>query len=267
MVNFQSEVQNVNAIRFGSAKIEVGATVGALINLGVATGIEFEESFTPIVIKPDNAPELKVGVREHYATVRFELWEIDLSNLYLIRGGMDTYTAATDDPVSVTDEAHTLTGTNSIRLNNKNGAGTEVGTIVVTDASANAAVRNSDYVITVDPDGYTCIARVSGSSVISDGEGVLVDYAYTPYASETFSSGGLNTIAPRVVRLTNTNAAGKIFRVTVYAATNEKGITLTLPADDSEDVTQPQIELKGIVDVTRDPGDQLFEIYDTQGPA
>jgi hypothetical protein len=264
MVNYQSAVQNINAIKFGSAKIEVGETVGTLVNLGVATGIEFEETFTPIILRPDNAPEIQVGVREHYATVRFELWEIVLSNLNLIRGGIDTYSTTAASPVSVTDEAHTLNGTDFVRLDYKSGDGSEVTSITVTDASSNAAVRNTDYVIAVDPDGWTCIARIAASSVITDGEGVLVDYTYTPLASNTLTSGGKNTINPRVVRLTNTNAAGKVFRVTVYAAKNQNGITLTLPADDSEDVVQPQIELRGVVDTSRTAGDQLFEIYNEQ---
>ncbi len=264
MVNYQSTVQNVNAIKFGSAAIEVGETVGTLINIGAATGIEFEETFTPIILKPDNAPEVQVGVREHYATVRFDLWEIDLSNLYMMRGGIDTYDTTAASPVSVTDEAHTLDGTEFVRLNYKNGDGSEVTSITVTDASTNAAVRNTDYVLAVDPSGYTCIARVAASSVIADGEGVLVDYTYTPLASNTLSSGGKNTISPRVVRLTNTNALGKIFRITIYAAKNQNGINLTLPADDSEDVVKPPIELKGIVDPTRTAGDQLFEIYNEQ---
>ncbi len=264
MVNYQSAVQNINAIKFGSAKIEVGETVGTLVNLGVATGIEFEETFTPIILRPDNAPEIQVGVREHYATVRFELWEIVLSNLNLIRGGIDTYSTTAATPVSVTDEAHTLNGTDFVRLDYKSGDGSEVTSITVTDASSNAAVRNTDYVIAVDPDGWTCIARIAASSVITDGEGVLVDYTYTPLASNTLTSGGKNTINPRVVRLTNTNAAGKVFRVTVYAAKNQNGITLTLPADDSEDVVQPQIELRGVVDTSRTAGDQLFEIYNEQ---
>ncbi len=264
MVNYQTGVQKINAIKFGSAKVEVGATIGALVNLGVATDIEFEEEFTPIILKPDNAPEIQVGVKEHYASVRFNMWEFDLSNVNLIRGGIDTYTPIAGTPVSVTDEAHTLNGTTLERLDYKNGSGAVVSSIVVTDASANPAVLNTDYIIAVDAAGYTCIARISTSSVISDGEGVLVDYSYTPSASETLTSGGLNTINPRVVRLTNTNAAGKVFRVTVYAAKNQNGITLTLPADDSDDVVEPEIELKGTVDTTRTAGDQLFEIYNEQ---
>ena len=264
MVNYQTETQKVNSIRFGSAKIEVGEDVGSLVNLGLATGIEFREEYTPIVLKPDNAPELTVGIKEHYATAAFELWEVDLSNLALIRGGIDVLTPVDGDPVSVEGEAHVLNDTGLVRLNYKNGDGSEVASITVTDAGGNAAARNTDYVIGVDSAGFTVIGRVSTSSVILDGEGVLVDYTYTPNASVKLTSGGLNTINPRVVRLTNKNAAGKIFRITIYAAKNQTGITLTLPADDGDDPVRPAVELRGTMDTNRTAGDQLFEIYDEQ---
>lgn len=265
MVNYQTTVQKSNTIRFGSAKIEVGEDVGTLTNLGVATGIEFTEEFEAVVFKPDNAPEISGPVKDHTATAKFELWEVDLENLALIRGGMDLLTVVAGTPVSVTDELHTLTGTGMVKLSHKNGAGTEVSTIVVTDASNNPAVRNTDYVVGVDPSGNTMIGRVAASTVITSGEGIKVDYSYTPNASVKMTSGGLNTISPRVVRLTNTNSAGKVFRITIYAAKNQGGIELALPADDADEPLKPTIELRGIVDPTRTAGDQLFEIYDEQG--
>lgn len=265
MPTYQTTVQKPTTIRFGSAKVEVGDAVDDLTNIGVATSIEFSEEFEVVVFKPDNGPEIQGPVKDHTATAKFEMWEIDLEKLALIRGGMDLISVVAGTPVSVTDEPHTLTGTGFVRLNHRMGNGTEVGTIVVTDAATNAAVRNTDYVIAVDSAGFTCIGRVAASTVITSGEGILVDYSYTPNASVKFSSGGLNTINPRVVRLTNTNAAGKVFRVTVYAAKNQGGIELALPADDGDEPLKPNMELKGVIDPTRTAGDQLFEIYDEQG--
>jgi hypothetical protein len=265
MVNYQTNVQKTNSIRFGSAKIEVGADTGSLVNLGVATSVEFTEEYAPIVLKPDNAPEITAGVKDHFATVKFEMWELDLDNLALIRGGIDTVTDVVGSATPVSDEPHTLNDTDFVRLDNKNGDNTAVTSIVVTDADDNAAVLNTDYVIAVDPAGYTCIARVSTSTVITDGDGAKVSYSYTPNASTEFSTGGLNTISPRVVRLTNTNAAGKKFEITVYSAKNQGGIDLKLPSDDAEDPMKPSIELKGTIDTTRTAGDQLFKIVDEQG--
>jgi hypothetical protein len=125
-------------------------------------------------------------------------------------------------------------------------------------------VRNTDYIVGVDPAGNTLIGRVSASTVITTGEQVKVSYKYTPNTAIKLSTGGLNTVTPRVVRLTNTNSAGKKFQITVFAAKNQGGIELKLPSDDSEEPLKPTIELKGAVDPTRSTGEQLFEILDEQ---
>jgi len=265
MANFQTSVQKVNAIRFGSAKIEVGETTGSLINLGVAQDVEFSEEFSPIVLKPDNAPEIPIGVREHYATAKFNLWEVDLSNLNLIRGGMDTFSMVAASPVTVTDELIKLDGTTMVRLANRSGNGAEPTALTVKDSANATAARNTDYVIGIDSGGWPVIGRVAASTVITSGEMVKVSYTFTPRASVKLSTGGKNTINPRVVRLTNTNSAGKIFQITIYAALNQGGIEIKLPGDDSEDPAVVPIELKGSVDSTRTAGDRLFEILDEQG--
>jgi len=262
---YQTSAQNSNTIRFGSAKIEVGSSIGSLINLGLAEGIEFKEAFKPRIVKPDNGPEIQRGVTEHTATVKFDLWEANLTNLNLIRGGMDTLSSVAATPVTITDELHTLTGVNSERLNFKNGSTGIVSTVSVKDSSNGSAVLNVDYVLSVDPDGYTCITRISDSTVITSGEIAKVTYTYTPYASVSLSTGGLDTLNPRIVRLTNKDANNKIFQLTVYAAKNASGIELKLPSDDDDKVLVVPIELEGTIDITRTAGDQLFKIYDEQG--
>lgn len=262
---YQTSVKNAKTIRFGSAKTEVGKTLGSLVDLGLASDVEFTEESEPKVIKPDNGPEIEVGRINHTATVKFNLWEVNLENLALIRGGIDSYTTIPGTPTSVSNEKHVLTDIESERLNFRNGDGSVVTSIVVKDEEGNTAALNTDYVVFVDPEGYTCIARVAGSTVISSGEEIQVSYSYTPNTAVKLSTGGLDTISPRVVRLTNTNAEGKVFRITVYSAKNQKGIDIKLPSDDSSDNMQPSIELKGIKDITRAIGDQLYEIYDEQG--
>jgi hypothetical protein len=262
---YQTAAQHSSTIRFGSAKIEVGPDTGTLTNLGIAANIEFLEEFKPIELLPDNAPPVTVGYVNHFATVKFEMWEVNLSNLSLIRGGMDTLTTVAGSATPVTDELHIATGVNNFRLNNRNGDKSIVTSIVVKDSSNATAAINTDYNVSVDSDGFTCIARVSASTVITTGEQVKVSYSYTPNASTKLTSGGKNTVTTNVVRLTNTNSAGKVFRLTVYSAKNQNGIDLKLPSDDDNKSANPQITLKGIFDTTRTAGDQLFEIYDEQG--
>jgi len=261
----QTTVQNSGAIRFGSGKLEVGSSIATLMNIGAIRSAVFKEEWEDVEVKSDNAGVVKVGIKEHVAYIEGDMMEVDLANLNTIRGGLDTYAAVAGTPVSIENEAHTLSGTDFVRFNHKDGDGTEVGSIVVTDASSNAAVRNTDYVIAVDSAGYTCIARVAGSSVITDGEGVLVDYSYTPNSAVTLKSGGKTSISDRVVRITNTDENGKIFRITLYKATVNEGQNIEFPADDGDDPAMPHLKMKGVLDVTRTAGDQLFEIYDEQG--
>lgn len=261
----QNTVQNSNTIRFGSGKLEVGADVGSLVNLGAMRGIKFSEEFDVVEIETDNTAPITVGIKNHTASVEGELVEINLTNLNTIRGGIDTLTNVATTPVAVTNEAHTLSGIIGARLDHKNGAGTIVTSITVTDSDDNAAVQNTDYVLYLDSEGYTCIARVAASTVITDGDGVKVDYTYTPNSAVMLSSGGKTTITAKVVRITNTNEDGDDFRITVYSAKNQKGIELELQGDDSDDVATVAISLKGVCDSSRTAGDQLFEIYDEQG--
>ena len=175
MPTYQTVAKNLAAVRFGSAKIEIGTSTADLQDLGMVTSVQFAESFTPVELKPDNAVKYTKAIKEHVCKLSFEMWELDLTKLALLRGGIDTSDSTAAVSVSVSNEPHTLNGTDIAWLAHANGDGTEVSAIVVTDA-----VRNADYVIVVGTDGRTGIARVAASSVISDAEGVLVDYAYLP---------------------------------------------------------------------------------------
>lgn len=263
---YQTSLQQSNTIRFGSAKVEVGETIGSLVDLGLASNIEFTEEFTPVEIIPDNGPKIQKGKKDHRANVKFDLWEINFSNVNLMAGGGDVYDTVAGASTPVVDELHTLTGVTGVRLNNKNGDGSICTAISVKDSSNSTAVLNTDYVLYLDAAGYTCIARVSGSTVLTTGEQAKVSYTYVPNASVSLSTGGLTTIiSPRIVRLTNVDSAGKKFEITVYKATNQKGISLKFPPDDGDKNLSVSFELRGDVDNTRTAGDQLFKIVDEQG--
>jgi hypothetical protein len=264
-MGYQTSVKHTNSIHFGSVKIEAGATEGTLVDLGLAANTEFNEEYDNIYLISDNGPKILKGRKNHVANVKFDMIELYMDNIASLRGGADTKTPVAASPVTVTDELHTLTGVNSARLLNKNGANTIVTSITVKDSADGSCILNTDYVISVDPAGYTTIARVSGSTTITTGEQVKVSYTYTPNASVTLSTGGLQTITPQLVRLTNTDVNGKVFQITVYKATNQKGITLKFPADDSDKNLVLPFELKGEIDSTRTAGDQLFKILDEQG--
>lgn len=263
----QTTAQNSKTLRAGSVKVEAGADIGSLINLGAFRGnVTFEEAWEEVTAMSANAGELARRIRNHRCSVAGDAFEVNPANLNMLRGGIDTYAAQAAASVNITDEAIILTGTVAKRLRYKQAAaGTECASIVVTGAGGTPTyVRNTDYVITVDAEGYTCIARVAGGT-IADGATVMVDYQYTPAANVTLKSGGKVVIAPKVVRLTNVDENGKRFMITIYKAYNSQGIRLEFLEDESGEFTVIPLRFEGTKDVSRAAGDQLFEILDEQG--
>ncbi|MEK5038907.1 hypothetical protein [Sporosarcina sp. FSL K6-3457] len=78
-------------------------------------------------------------------------------------------------------------------------------------------------------------------------------------------SGGFSEFKPRVVRVTNYNEKDEEFRITVFKATTETGITINFPSEDDDDPAATPIEMVGFVDTSKVLGEQLFEIYSEQG--
>lgn len=273
MSRAQTTPQLQNSITMGSAKIEIRAygSTGAYTDYGLASGIEFTETIETAELKADNGSPIALDLKEHSATIKFNMLEQDLSKIYALRGGssgLDTYATQAAEAVPVTNEAHTLTGTTAVALDHYNGAGTVVTSVTVTDKDSNAAVQNTDYVLTVGADGKTYIARVAASTVITDGDGVLVDYTYTPLANKSLSSGGKSTIGYLEVKLTNLKNIGgtdKAKTILVYKGQIQSGLDYKFPAGDSTDPLAYPVEIKAYDDALRTAGDQLYKITDEQG--
>lgn len=260
----QTTVQKPTAVRFGSGKIEVGTSIATLVDVGAIRNAVFTREFDKVEVMSDNAHRVLVGIKDEAAYLDFDMLETDMTMLSTFMGGLDTLTPVAASPVAVTEEEHVLTGTTAVRLTNKEGDGTEVSSIVVVDASDNAATRNTDYVIAVDSAGYTTIARVAGSTVITDGDTAKVAYSYTPNSSVKLNAGGKVSLTDKVVRITNINESSKKFQVTLYKASIEDGWGYDFPADNSMDAGMIHIKMKAIPDITRTLGDQLYEIVDEQ---
>lgn len=262
----QTSVQKPNAVRIGSAKLEIGDTIGSLVNIGAVKNAEYYEKSEKVEVESDNADIIVVGEVKQFGFIECDMQEIDLTNLYSIRGGLDTMTTVAASPIAITDELHVVSSTTGVRLNHKDGDNTEVASITVKDLAGTSCVRNTDFVVYVDSAGYTCIARVAGSTILTNGDTAKVSYSYTPNASVSLTSGGKFAISPKVVRVTNYDANGKPLRFTLYKAYIDDPIAIKFPADQSGDVAMMHLTMKGIRDITRTAGDQLREIYDEQNP-
>ena len=261
----QTTVQHPETIRFGSGRLEIGKSLDSLVDVGALTGVHFtHELGDKVTITSDNAGVILERAGTQTAKVEANLMEINLDTLAVYMGGVSKLETVAGSQKTVTNEEHTLKGTTFIRLDHRMGDGNVVTIDSVKKKGGSAAVEDTDYVVAIDSDGYTCIARKSGSSVITDGSVVQVSYKYTPAAYKRLSFGGLQQLDAAVARITNYDSLGREFSITVYKATADSGIEIEFQADDADETDVVPITLVGTEDTSRAVGDQLFVIEDHQ---
>lgn len=261
----QTTVQHPETIRFGSGRLEIGKSLDSMVDVGALTGVHFtHELGDKVTIASDNAGVILERAGTQTAKVEANLMEINLDTLAVYMGGVSKLKTVAGSQQTVTNEEHTLKGTTFIRLDHRMGDGNAVTIDSVKKKGGSAAVEDTDYVVALDSDGYTCIARKSGSSVITDGSVVQVSYKYTPAAYKRLSFGGLQQLDAAVARITNFDSLGREFSITVYKATADSGIEIEFQADDADETDVVPITLVGTEDTSRAVGDQLFVIEDHQ---
>ncbi len=261
----QTTVQHPETIRFGSGRLEIGKSLDSLVDVGALTGVHFTHDLgDKVTITSDNAGVVLERAGTQTAQVEANLMEINLDTLAVYMGGVSKLETVAGSQQTVNNEEHTLKGTTFIRLDHRMGDGNAVTIDSVKKKGGSAAVEDTDYVVAIDSDGYTCIARKSGSSVITDGSVVQVSYKYTPAAYKRLSFGGLQQLDAAVARITNYDSLGREFSITVYKATADSGIEIEFQADDADETDVVPITLVGTEDTSRAVGDQLFVIEDHQ---
>lgn len=262
----QTSVQESRSIRFGSAVLEVGPSVDALVNFGALRNVVFGESFTKVQIRSDNADIIAERIKEHACQVTADLMEISIKNLSMMRGTLDDVQTIPGVETPITDESLALRGLVPAVLGKRNASGAVATAISVGDGDTTTYTEGTDYVVGLTPGGDTTISRVDGST-IPDGQTVAVAYTVTPAAATVMKTGGKYALSTNVVRLTNFDEEGRRFMVTVFKASAGTGINLPFAADDADDPMLTSIQLDGTPDTQRARGEQLFEIYDEQGAA
>lgn len=261
----QTTVQHPETIRFGSGRLEIGKSLDSLVDVGALTGVHFTHDLgDKVTITSDNAGVVLERAGTQTAQVEANLMEINLDTLAVYMGGVSKLETVAGSQQTVTNEEHTLKGTTFIRLDHRMGDGNAVTIDSVKKKGGSSAVEDTDYIVALDSDGYTCIARKSGSSVIADGSVVQVSYKYTPAAYKRLSFGGLQQLDAAVARITNFDSLGREFSITVYKATADSGIEIEFQADDADETDVVPITLVGTEDTSRAVGDQLFVIEDHQ---
>ncbi len=263
----QTTVQRQNAIRFGSAKFEIGDSIGALSNIGALRNVKAVESWDEVLVESGNAGVLLKKIKNQKLTLSADYLEPDMEALNIIRGGIDTYSTVAG--VLVNNAIQTvLSGAWSyntfIPFIYENGDGTAPNIDSVTGSTDGALVAETDYFLSQDAQGRWGIFVKDSVTVTTEAQNLVIQMDYTPAASKKLSSGGKFTIDAKVIRLTNTNEAGKTLVIVVYNAYNSKALELNFPDDNADDVMIVPLGLVAEVDASRSAGDQLYEITDQQ---
>lgn len=247
----QTQVQKTKAIRFGSGILKIDGT-----NLGLLDNAQMVVAFNVVQLRAHNG---YLPVKKKIENVEFtaELYEVHLDNLEKIDShGVLTNTAGS--AVNVTGEALGTGWTigSPIKLANKNGANTEVGSIVI-DADASALSEGSDYEVYVadwsnGELGYTYIVPLTSQTGVLD-----ADYSYTPNTKKSITFSDLSKLVSYYeVKFVNTDENGKEFSLTIPKAYSTENLTLSFVSDDAVDET-----MKVPIKLTAFPDDNNIMLY------
>lgn len=244
----QTVIQNQNAIRLGSIKLEVGASLGALVNVGALRGVSIKQKGVTEEVLFDNADGIKKYSDGNVFSFTAKLCEINWDNIQVMNDGQVSIVNNAGTLQTVTDEAHGTGWTvgQPIRLTFKNGNNTQVGAIVVEEDNI-ALVLNTDYRIYVSDGtngvaGYTYIIPLTAQT-----GAITVSYTYTPNASKTVSFNPQGAKVGKYMRITNTDQNGKTMVMTLSGTTNVAPITIAFASDNDANVAEMDIELEGTV--------------------
>ena len=149
---------------------------------------------------------------------------------------------------------------------------TEIG------AARNVKLAEQIEIATIAPDNTPPIKKVKDQTVVVTCEWMeptlaglaalrgALDTVTSTAGEDTFRTGGKTDIGYVSVRLTNTNAAGKTYQVTIYKAQITKGLEQAFSSDADLEAAAIPLEFTGVIDTTKPVGEQLFEIVDMQAP-
>jgi len=160
--------------------MEVGPDVGDLVNVGALRDVVWEETFDSVSVETDNAGPIELGIRNHRCGISGNWMEIKLgqSGEGLLWGSTQLLRRI-QTRSTVTDEDVVLTAYDVTRLAHKNGDGSEVTLITVGDVATPTIVyvRDCDYVITTDAQGWTGISRAFATPIVTASGAIHCCYA------------------------------------------------------------------------------------------
>ena len=242
----QTNIQNQNAVRVGSVKLEVGISLASMTNVGALRGVSWKQKGKTDEILFDNAEKIKKFSDGNVFSLIASLCEINWDNIQAMNDGQVTIVNNAGTLQTVVAEAKGTGWTVGvpIRANFKNGSNTIVGAIVV-KAGAPTLVLNTDYRTYVADGtngvaGYTYIVPETAQTLA-----ITFGYTYTPNASKTISFNASGTKVGKYIRITNTDSNGKTQVIVMSGTSNLNPIEITFASDNEANISEMPIELEG----------------------
>ncbi len=114
----QTNIQKVDALRYGSVTLYIGDDFSSLVNIGAIRNMSFEHKAENIEVAFDNVPSIKKFKNGRKASFVFDLIEIDLTTFAKTDSGLVVQSNIAGAPVNITDESLILTGVTRAKWDN-----------------------------------------------------------------------------------------------------------------------------------------------------
>lgn len=242
----QTTIQKNKAIRAGSVKVELGTSLGSLVDIGALRdigGLEGTGSVTELLF--DNVAKIQKYKDGNRAKLVGKLCEINFSNIELMNGGQVVTTLVAGTPVTGNVEV-IASGDFAIdtpyELSGQNASGATPTINSVTGSVDGAMVLGTDYNLVKMANGNWAIVPLTGVTL---NQTITVNSDFTPAASKvtTFNATGIKSGV--YMRITNTNEDGKTLVATLKGVVNIAPFSIDFAGDNEDNVAEMPIELEG----------------------
>jgi len=246
----------------------VGDSIESLVDVGVLpidTDSSLEITYDKISIQGSKKEQVIHYVKNMAAKATTELYQIRMSVINKLTGGVMTVTPVAGDPVAgaVQSIAAGWKVGRLYILSGQNSDGTKQ-TLASVKSGATVLVAGTDYVQASDASGKWGFIMITDATAPT-GTALDATYGYTPAASMNVQMGApVAEITPRIVRFLKMQD-GKKYQVTLYSALLDGSLKLSFPGADADKPASLPITISGSLDPERASGSQLLDIVDEIG--
>ena len=262
----QTKIKSRKTIRTGSAKIEIGDRLDKMVDIGACRSISVKETMSTTDIESDNAGIISTLVSEHKFEISCDSLEINVAKYASIRGGMDKFIeydgkTEIDRKYNITNETYIRGEIIKVPYINANGTDIIISNVELeNDGNVRVLVAATDY----EAIGTNAIKIIS-NEIVPSTDSLIIHFKYTPKKMKRMTTGGGDAkIKPQWIKITNTNAEGKSFRIICPQASVSGGLELPFPSDKAQDVMVNKFTFTANTSAEQEAYEQLAWIEDEQ---